>query len=591
MFYRTIIDSVGDGFAIDTHGNYLYFIGYLPVKQGDAVFTDGKFIFGNAPPKGGSISVVEPSGIPVLSDFGLRGYYTKNGTYKKFDIAGDNWIVNDKKNYNHDNGDEGNVIDAEIANDGELFTVEQRMRISASDDDCIYKYYVYASPYSSSRMPMYSFSPDRININLGLDPTFRIPNFETAGYIQHDLSFADVHAARFDDTVMRDATLHIKKGGISFDTIYLSRLLQSLEQDTMQYIDFIVVDNVPPEDHIKSRAILQNFKILPDGNWEALILSEIWAERGFTYTRQAITQGHVNITRTTSRTPLSPQQQQDAWAWYKYEEFTNVSISQMPEIVSYHAYSSSMVHAKFFVKFSSDGTKSILFKSIQAFPLMIYASHIELGENANLTAPYATSSSVHTSNMSMWIVDSASLDSTTLIDEFPNGIFTAWEHDGVPSYVSYYSRLESEWLQHDHYREYSSFAFYYTGASLIYNSAKMSNAPDYDYPSIDISQIFSFPIQDGFIANIKNFDADINSWILDSILAPDNTVVLSSPRQASANTHTWNMAIAKLTNGFLFSIHNNSFYSIDNNGTLRFIDYAPKNFRLRELKKIRKAKK
>lgn len=577
MFYRTTIDSVGDGFAIDVNGNYLYFIGYLPVKQGDAVFTDGKFIFGNAPPKGGSISFDEPSGIPILTKFGLRGYYTKNGSYKKFNIAGDNWIVNDKKKYAHDGGDD-NIIDAEVSTDGQLLTVEKDMITSSTTEiDSIYKFYVYTSPYSSSRKPMYSFSLENININLGLDETLRIPNFETAGYVSHDISFAEAHFARFDDSVLKDTTLNIKKGGISFDTIYLSRLLQSLEQDTMQYINFIVVDNVSPEDHIKSRAILQNFKLLPDGNWETLILSEIWAERGFTYTRQVITQGHVNITRTVNTSADGD------------EEFTNVSISQMPEIVSYNAYSSSMVHSKFLLKVSSNGTKSILFKTIQAFPLKIYASHIELGANSTLSAPNATIISTNQNNMSMWIIDEAQLDvlhAPSFELEFPDGLFMPEIHDGVPSYESYRARINSDWI-----KEYTEFVYYYTSTLLFYDSTEMSNAPDYDNPYVDITQNFSYPIQDGFVAKLKNVDADINSWVLDSIIAPDNTVVLSSPQQYIANTHTWNMAIATLTNGYLFSIHNNTFYSIDDNGNLHFIDYEPKNFRLRELKKIRKAKK
>ena len=131
MFYKTRIKNVTDYGAVDVNGRPLRFIGYLPVKAGDTVFTDGRFIFGNAPPKGAPAIFNEPSGVPVLGDFDssgeneLRGYFTMRGNYKKFNIAKDSWITNSKKNFAHgeETFDNEDVIDADITDSGDELIV------------------------------------------------------------------------------------------------------------------------------------------------------------------------------------------------------------------------------------------------------------------------------------------------------------------------------------------------------------------------------------------------------------------------------------------------------------------------------------
>lgn len=124
MFYKTRIKSVTNGGAIDVNGTPLTFIGYLPVKAGDTVFTDGKVIFGNAPPKGSPAVFDVPSGIPVLGDENLlsdkeeelRGYFTRNGTFRKFNVAQDDWITNSDKEFTggEEKFEDEKVIDAFI---------------------------------------------------------------------------------------------------------------------------------------------------------------------------------------------------------------------------------------------------------------------------------------------------------------------------------------------------------------------------------------------------------------------------------------------------------------------------------------------
>ena len=122
MFYKTQIKSTGKGFAFDTSGKKLFFIGNYPCQAGDFVYTDGTYIFGNLSPKAQPIIFPVQSGIPVLAD-DLRGYFNSSGVFKDydiaFDIASDSFIVNDKDKFLHG---ADFFIDAEISESGELFT-------------------------------------------------------------------------------------------------------------------------------------------------------------------------------------------------------------------------------------------------------------------------------------------------------------------------------------------------------------------------------------------------------------------------------------------------------------------------------------
>ena len=112
MFYQTILKSVKDGLAVDVQGKQLRFVGYLPVQEGDSVWTDGTVIFGNAPPKSlPNIADDLLSGVPVLGEE-LRGYVNKAGKYHKKNIAEDSWIINNNKIFRH--GGEDNLFDIEI---------------------------------------------------------------------------------------------------------------------------------------------------------------------------------------------------------------------------------------------------------------------------------------------------------------------------------------------------------------------------------------------------------------------------------------------------------------------------------------------
>ena len=123
MFYQTQIKSIGAGSIKNEQGKTLYFAGYLPCKVGDYVWTDGNFVFGHMPIRGTPLILHKTTGgIPVLGDLdSLRGYFNKSGDFKSYNIAVDNWIVNDDEKFYHGSED---LLDAEVADDGDLLTAE-----------------------------------------------------------------------------------------------------------------------------------------------------------------------------------------------------------------------------------------------------------------------------------------------------------------------------------------------------------------------------------------------------------------------------------------------------------------------------------
>lgn len=126
MFYQTVIQSVSANGIVDTKGKKLICAGNKIVQEGDLVWTDGQYIFGHTPIRGGSF-IPTLSGIPILGeknltgDGELRGYLTKGGKFKKYSTAKDGWITNSDKKFAHgeEEIDDVKVIDAYINKKGE----------------------------------------------------------------------------------------------------------------------------------------------------------------------------------------------------------------------------------------------------------------------------------------------------------------------------------------------------------------------------------------------------------------------------------------------------------------------------------------
>ena len=504
-----------------------------------------------------------------MGDDDLRGYFTKNGTYKKYSIAGNDWLVNSEKIYAHDDGEE-NIIDAEIAEDDGIYTVEKNNTGSVPDnyDDCIYQVTVHSEA-------MYSFSLARLGMN-SVEATYRKGNT-----LSYTISLNGVEYFRADDDVYKDSELNIKKDGSIIKTLKLSQLCEKAEAEARSNVTFVDVSAVFPEDYINSRAILQNFKILPNGKWEALILCEIWTERGFTYESNPTAKAtRVNVTTTTTETKMEGNTS-------LHQEITFVNVTQQPEPIPSMLYSSTMAHCLYLFKVTSDDDIEYAFKSLFAYPLNLvqYIGTITEGRpiNKEITSPTsypyireydATDNLFLDQNGNIFAPDFDSSDETRALR--------------YCSRYSYYFNSFREWGWN---REYIYFSgVYKLSTQYVYNSQYSPNRTIiYGVENLEITERFTFPVQEDYQARIRN-SGDIGTWQLDGIY--DGNKKIFDIASSATDAHKWNMELASLKGSkFLFGIHDGALYKIDSNGNATQVGGGLKNFRLRELKKISKAKK
>ncbi len=552
MFYRTQIKSVTNDGVIDVQGKSLKFIGYLRVKAGDNVFTDGKIVFGHTPIRGSTLLESTPSGIPVLGDYDsqgdeLRGYFDKRGHYKRYNIAGDDWIVNDKKIYAHDNG-EDNIIDAEIATDGGVYTVEKKVGDIEDYNGRDVLFYYYTVNYyghherqrywtmmeldrasrgnwtNQTRYHLWWVMTDSATCDLVRD---QAPIVVQGTYTLDTQTECQI-TYRTDDAIFRECLLTIKKDGREIETLKLSKLVEPVEQAAMDYVN-IVVEGREYHDYITSRANLLNFKIMPDGKWTALVLIEIGAERDYPHLED-------NRYEYTAGTPGN-------------------SLNVL-------GYSSAAAHSIFLIKIDSNGNVQKVAEKSEFLPLFLISN---IRENAVITTTPTMDAGAEydipypfTYNPTTFPYENYHLISSSFI----------WVEDGKTVYHEYGWDLYTVW-----------------------DSRLMTGAPDYDNGVEDFADDFSFPVQDSYQVRITNQGRDINKWILAGVFE-DDTLLFGTSNISIDNIQTRNFSLVPLKGGgYLFGIRDNELYKVNNQGNLEQVGDGLKNFRLRELKRISKAKK
>lgn len=529
MFFATQLKSVTSNGAVDVQGRSLSFIGYLQVKAGDTVYTDGKVIFGNAPPKGAPAIFDEPSGVPVLGDnyfLGeqddeLRGYFTKSGKYKSYQIAGDDWIVNDDRNFKHDADD--NIIDVEISDGGELLAVEQ------------------------------------------IGTSYKVK----------------------DNEVTQTCELIILKDGEEIENLSIENLLKEYVDAVKADVE-IYVPNHSFSDAFDMQAELLNFKILPDGNWEALIKAEIQASR----TVKAIDEKvHYDLQeKTFFYTTDEPWTYSGESVMKIFQEEDTIKIPINITYVDEGKNTASTVrNSLFLLKISSQNEKTTIYELTWNTPLVLTDYKEELIEFS-------------------WF-DTSDLDNTAITQKsaeferrykdtkFPKLSLEDVREASKASFRAYVVLLEDLKGPILPYSMMPYQALVYK-TSCVYDSRDLPNSPTYNTPIFEVLD-FNFTVQDDYHATIENVDADITKWKLSGISDADNKQVIGAILPDETDAHKWNMSFVKLKNSdCLLGIHKDTdrdiggaLYKIDKDSNVEQVGDGLKNFRLRELIKIRKAKK
>jgi len=281
MYYQTQVKKICDGGGvIDTQGQKLSFMGNLPVKIGDTIWTDGKVIFGHVTIHNTPLTIMS-SGIPVLGYGEFRGYLKPTtGDYKESKIVRDDWIVNNDKKFFHGkekiNGQK--IIDAEISEDGDLYTVAEgfyRKSKWISYNRYLYTLTMIASldqigkpDYASHEFPYHIlYSVDSYKgqkLHLGVNNNFVLDNGE---------KFAED----------KDDDIIIYKNNKQISKFNLKKIADMAVEKALSVKDKIMVQSKeegiallntqpPPDDFIASvYARIINLQIDKNGNWDAVI--------------------------------------------------------------------------------------------------------------------------------------------------------------------------------------------------------------------------------------------------------------------------------------------------------------------------------
>lgn len=268
MFYQTTIKKITADGAKDIHGKKLKFVGNLPCEEGDTVWTDGKAIIGHIPIRGGETLPPPESGIPVAADE-QTGYVKKTGSFKLKPIDADDWVTNNRRIFESGAGkyDGQKIIDAEISSDDGLYTVADgiyRNRLDATYTNSLFRLY---HNYIRGQLTAYSAIVyithyDGQSVTLGTGTNSSSPVIDNTPV-----------------KIFKDGTLVSSIPLDSFAQTAVSKCLtvrneiMAKSEDISGAVNFFQQGNPPDSFVAFSFARVVSFKISPTGSWDAVILA------------------------------------------------------------------------------------------------------------------------------------------------------------------------------------------------------------------------------------------------------------------------------------------------------------------------------
>ena len=613
MFYSTQIKSVGYGGAYDVTGKWLTFIGYLPVKVDDTVFTDGNIIFGNVPPRGSAMNFFfkKENGIPVLSA-DLRGFFTKTGVYRPYLIAGDDWIVNSQKYYAHDNGEE-NILDAEISldSDGEadgILTAEKNVQ---QNDDI----------------------PD--------DDLFSLLPEHAAFYLSYD----DCDFCKYDDTILKDCEIIRLKDNQVVQQIAMANLTSLYENAISDIAAAVVVPNRTIEDHLQSRAKLLNFKLGTNDQWAALLLVDVCATRSIGElqvtalkfeTDHNVTSNEISLDQDYTdlsglglpanllarvdniRTSLFGVSIIDVWSEHYYVTVVDGDTTTLPgnQIFPHHSFLAKLsadnqimvepLAENKYCPYKYDYNLSRFTTSEEYFAFETAWDSVSRNYLGYTALPYRYVRQEKDDHIAAFQDDFEYIEPHLSQEEtdavFNNQYYNTWTT--VNSSERIYIELVADAYSGDSYAvtlrartqildvEDNYHFTRHTIVRIIRQKNLLEVLPDGNISSttLDAVDSFTFPIQDDFTIKIYQSSDNFLESTNAEILHADNVIISQSQiPELSENVYELNLCICPLTAGYLVGAHGKHLYTILNN-VVKEVDDELKNFRLRELNPISIAK-
>lgn len=605
MFFETTIQSINKNVITDIQGRKLSTIGDLPLVVGEKVWTDGKIIFGHVF-EGTSQPSFGTGGIPVLGtiddDEKMRGYIKDSGLYRKYPIAEGDYILNAKQKYYHGASD---ILDAEVALDDKgneigLYTAEISFPMPPSADDVHYFYYhVYFT-----QKPGKYFTAD-LDLYNRLYPT-----------------------QNTSDPIVQDCEIIIKKDGDIINRLKLSEIVSDYVNFIIGLVD-IKIRHPQYFDNQSVSATLYNFKLDSRGNWTALVFFSGSVRRRFYvlntegyYNTETIDYDHQWIDIPYDDTNYEQLIKNTANMLREMgldENYTGIG-AMVPEGQSLEDFlrttNLAIAIRGFFDRYSSPCTIETTFQHTalgkigqrDQEPKKTATTRAEVGclmQYSSDKAPKKLMERVKVSPLEMTEHVSEYSRSptppTANSDGFPViRLINSEEHTlGKRTEFIVSSHLGIGEVSRDvAYVPMETFYFY--EYEYTYTAEKGYANPD--YKEVDFAEpYFDFPVQDNFFVRFNSSWDSPHSWgyyghlpkctiqgIFDATkkvcddITQDNDDVLKLNLSA--------VQLKKNTDSYLIGVHNDKLYKVQKNESTVIGDDL-KNFRLRRMKNIAKARK
>jgi len=618
MYYKTILQKVGTTGAIDSDGKKLSFMSYIEVQAGDTVWTDGKFIFGHALEVEDTPFVpIMNSGIPVLGD-NLCGYFTLNGQYKKYKFYQDDWIVNEKHFFKHGNED---LIDTEIADNGDIYTAERNLNGYQAEDGEILVYFSSAAKdkaYQEILIKKNGIEQEKISVY----------NYMTAVEKINEIYDKELNKENGDEglkIVWCGQLLNFKLDNEgNWEMVMSSSAYGVLKHNIPYYRDIKINLDVPSyKSPVKGSNRYVHFQrknnyfstVEPlDSTTSDGIIEELYQKYGFT---------GDGFVAAVNQFVLSAYQRPTA--------IELKTIGGRGELVSIDppeedTFLHRKVTAYYLVKFKSNGNKEIINEEVK----LQSATGVELVTGIDVFEGSVTTGYVDETTF----LEAITLGERTTLQfqrqhdiNFPIGDPIIVDDSLRPGYIKFtitkpnykgyyiknyktdftfpiqdgfYAKM-SEWKMLGIYDEDGkkicdsfpdTFDVDRTSISIPYIEDDVSEDEEGSY--INVDQLYDYEKQkvrdylgneriegtifvtEGYFRSRYSFRRQVLAYFLEGHTTPELT---------------YNLSIAKLRNGYLVGFFGNFLYKVDEEGNFEKLGEGLKNFRLRELKNMAKAKK
>ena len=417
--------------------------------------------------------------------------------------------------------------------------------------------------------------------------------------------------------MVRDCELIIKKGDEAKEHLKLSELSKAAEQLTLSYVNMVEVDNHTPTDILNTQAAIKNFKIMPDGSWKILVDYHIRAVRQFRHRNTCI-----KFTTTSNETynkgtfpsdfPYGGDRE-DIAAAFRQMGFTEVTteivlrdtaLAQSFYGVFYDLMKPS--YSEWLIEYGTSGAIEISEKDTENF----YETTAE-GDFLICFSSDGTFKKVYEKcYCTPLIMDIINHEGYINDEPIANSkhIAATTDKKGYPYLVSrssYKQIIGGYWWEFliytfrglaikDRFKEDARSYCDIVYNKYRYDSRNLPNAPPYNQLFYEIDENFSFPVQDGYSVKIKPVYHATAAYTCSfgSIYDKEGNPVVGNIFPTVNNAHEWHTSFTPLKDGtFLFGAHGDNLYRLTSTGEFTQVGSGLKNFRLREMKNISRAKK